>query len=349
MNIYAKLQRLGPLRGLSIFFRSLFFAVSLALTACVTVPEGSLSLKEALQADGVVSLPIQIRKNGIIVLKGIEIGEKKFDFLMDTGATRSAVFVNTVRDIPQAMSSGFVNVHGLAEIETVEGLKIPDFRLGASHFLNLVVVILPNRFNDLQTEPFASPYDGLIGMDVLGHFALHIDRKNSVIHLIPNVIKTRIPKHWVRTDLFENPFGVDGKQLHFFTANIAAREVPALLDTGAEMSVVNWNEETYPSLKRFRQRLRESWQIQGAVGEFKPRTQVNLQGFSAGTIMWSNKLFMAMELDNLNVLGLGQDNMILAGVNLLDHSEIFMDFENDILAMRPKKGTSRPSPVLIQR
>lgn len=328
---------------------TLLLGVAVLLTACVSVPEqGSVSLQEALQSEDAVTLPIQVRENGIIVLKGIDIDGARFDFLMDTGATRSAIFKKTVRKIPQAIESGLVNVHGIADVETVEGLMIPDFNLGRSQFFNLVVVVLPDRFHEVQIGSFSSPYDGLIGMDVLDRFAIHIDRKNSVIHLIPKEMKTRIPPHWVRTALYENPFGVDGKQLHFFTANISAREIPALLDTGAEISVVNWNEETYPVLKQARKRLQEYWQIQGAIGEFRPRMQVNLQGFSAGTIHWVDKLFMAMKLDNLGVLGVGQENMIVAGVNLLDHDEVFIDFENDVLAMKPKKGQNRPVSGVIR-
>lgn len=315
--------------------------------ACVSYPENSLRLSDALQSDQVVTLPIQFREDGIIILKGVDIGGQKFDFMMDTGATRSAIFERTQVRIPQATDNGPVNVHGISDVEQVASIIVPELKLGTAEFYNNVLVVLPDRSKSSNVEIRNRPYDGLIGMDFLERYALHLDRKSSQIHLIPNTIKTRIPVYWFKADLYENPFGVDGKSLHFFSAKISEKQVPALLDTGAQLSVINWNEKTYPLLKRFRKKLRENWEYQGAVGTFEPSMRVNIQSLSAGEVGWTDKHFIAMQLDNLNVLGMDDGNVMIAGANLLDQEEMVIDFENDVLAVKPSKSYRASVPITV--
>lgn len=327
------------------------FAVSvcllLGLSACATYPENSVTLEEVLDSSEVVSLPIQFRKNGIIIVKGVDVDGQKLDFMLDTGATRSAIFEKTQAKIPQAKKGGPVNVHGIANVEQVESIIVPEMKIGEIEFSDRIFVVLPNRNSDPNFEKHARLYDGLIGMDFLEKYALHLDRENSQIHFIPNRIKTRVPRAWMKADLYENPFGADARKLHFFSAVISQRKVPALLDTGLEISVINWNEKSYPLLRRFKRKLRADWELQGAVGSFEPRMKVNLQDLSAGSVTWSDKTFIAMRLDNLKVLGLRDDNMIIAGANLLDHKEVFIDFENNILAVKPGKGQRSIKPIII--
>jgi hypothetical protein len=326
---------------------AVFGSILTGLMGCASLPQDSISLTEALESENVVTLPIQVRENGIIVLKGLKIGDQNFDFLMDTGATRSAVFEKTKKKIDQTTDNGPITVRGINQIQTVNSFIVPELSLGKSEFFDVILVELPDRLDEERVISRIRPYDGLIGMDIMSRFALHLDRKNALIHLIPKDMKTRVPTYWGKTKLFEDPFGIDSKGLHFFYTDISSNKVPSLLDTGAELSIINWNEENFPLLRGFRKRLQKNWEFQGAVGVFEPRMRVNVQELNADTISWTNKHFIAMEFGNFDILGIGDDDMMIAGVNLLDHEQVFIDFQNDLLAMKPNKRSSRFRPVFI--
>jgi len=82
--------------------------------------------------------------------------------------------------------------------------------------------------------------------------------------------------------------------------------------------------------------------MQGAVGVFKPRTKVRLESFRGGQKFWSNKDFIILDFESLDILGVADQPFIIAGMNLFAGEAIFIDFERNFLAI--ESGVTEDDP-----
>ncbi len=279
-------------------------------------------------------------------MKDIEIEGKPMALLLDTGATRSSLFKSTVAGLNQkVVYDGGINIHGITDIGKGDRIVIPEMRMGKLDFQNQVMVVLEDReitdnqpVNDIK-------YDGLIGMDVLKDYHLLISKQNKTLSLIPRSLSVSIPASWLRTSLYPNPYIEDERHLHFLPLSFSNQTIPALFDTGADINIMNWNEARYPALKETRKKLLEDWEFQGAIGLFQPKAKTQIINLLSEQISWRRKDFIIMELDNLAVLGVGESPFAVAGIKLFDQDEVFVNFDADILAVKPKRDFRRVRSV----
>jgi len=300
-------------------------------TACQTLPDGPLSLKDALEADLAVTLPMRVNDKGLFVLEGVEIDGASLDFVIDTGATHSAIFKRSLSKAGLKDSSRKERiVHGMIESQSRRVLTLSEMKLGPLQYNQKPIIVLDSP---LATFGEAEEYDGLIGMDILASYNLIISPSTQELKLIPKDNEIYVPSYWSRIELTPNPFQVDNRDLHFLQLRIAGRRTVALLDTGAQLSIINWAAASFSQVKSMKRRLERDWQMQGAVGAFKPRTRIKLEHFRGGQKFWIDKNFIIMDFESLDVLGFGEKPFIIAGVNLFSDETMFIDFERNFLAI----------------
>lgn len=300
------------------------------LCACASLPPGHLHFSDLRENPKVSEFAVFFEEDGLVILPDVEINGARLNFILDTGATRSALFESTHKrlftpeDIPTE-----VNVHGLSNIGNREVINIPVLKLGQYSFADQAFVVLPNREKSIH-------YDGLLGMDILGDFSLHFSRKKSFLRLIPKDLTVQTPSHWQEVPLFPNPFKEDGRSLRFFDMQMSGDTIPVLLDTGAELNVMNWGLKSHPKLRQIYRSLRRDWEYEGATGKFRPSIKVRVDLAQANEAVWKNKEFLIMRLDGLEILGVEERFMAIVGLNFLDNDEIFIDFERNTMSVKPK-------------
>jgi predicted aspartyl protease len=274
--------------------------------------------------------PVSFEKEGLVVLPDVEINGERLKFILDTGATRSALFERAHgRLFASDNDLTEVNIHGLSSVGSRELINVPMIRLGQFSFSDQTFVVLPNRQKSIQ-------YDGLLGMDILGEFSLHFSRRNSFLRLIPKDLIVEVPSNWQDVPLFPNPFIEDDRSLHFFEMQMSGDTIPVLLDTGAELNIMNWGLKSHPKLRKVYDALRKDWEYQGATGKFRPSIKVRVDLAQANEAVWKNKEFIIMKLDGLEILGVEDRFMAIIGLGFLENDEVFIDFERNILAVKPK-------------
>ena len=300
-------------------------------TACQTLPDGPLSLKDALEAYLAVTLSMRVNDKGLFVLEGVEIDGASFDFAIDTGATHSAIFERSLGKAGLSDTSQEERiVHGMIESQSRQVLTVSEMKLGPLQYNQKSIIVLENP---RATFGEAQEYDGLIGMDILANYNLIISPSTQELKLIPKEKEISVPSYWSRIELTPNPFQADNRDLHFLQLRIAGRRTVALLDTGSQLSIINWEAASFSQVKSIRRRLERDWQMQGAVGVFKPRTRIKLEHFRGGQKFWVDKNFIIMDFESLDVLGIGEKPFIIAGVNLFSDETVFIDFERNFLAI----------------
>ena len=123
--------------------------------------------------------------------------------------------------------------------------------------------------------------------------------------------------------------------MHFIELRVDGRKTPALLDTGSEFNAMNWNSASYTQAKHLRRKLRKDWALQGANGTFDPVAKANLKLIRSGQKFWEDKDFIIMDFKSLDILGAEDDPFIIVGMNLLAEETVVLDFENNIMAIKP--------------
>ncbi len=324
--------------------RSLIFVLLCCLfSGCAVQPIQMPNLMEVLDRPDPTSIKLRMREDGLMFAENIEIGDQKLTFLIDTGATRSAIFETPLKTLTvNNKRKSQVLIHGIIESGKRDIVTVPKFTIGEVTFIDQALVILSDRDSGLKRS---GEFDGLIGMDILSNYKLYASPETSDFRLIRSNIMLTIPSDWERISLIENPFKDDQRTLHFMELRIAGKLTTTLLDTGSEFSVMNWNTAQYSQLRSLRRRLRKKWELQGAVGTFKPIAKINLGRFRGGEKFWNKKQFLVMDFNSLDVLGIGEHAFIVGGMNLFKDETFVIDFENNVIAMKPprRRGQTRYS------
>ena len=304
------------------------------INACATTSDDNYTLAQAVNENTAISIPMRISENGLIVLEGSKIDGHQLDMVMDTGATQSAIFRTALQRLNLDLTSEIDTlVHGMIKSRFHEVVKIPKLDIGPLEFLNKSMVVLDDREPGLRRT---NSYDGLIGMDVLSNYQIYISPAKNELRFIPNQRAVDVLPLWRRIFLKENPFQPDGRDLHFMDIRVGGQITHALFDTGAEFSVMNWKAARYSQVRHLRKKMREAWELQGAVGIFNPTTTVKLGRIRSGQVFWEDKNFVVIDFTSLDVLGIEDKPFIIAGMNLFDGESFFVDFDRNFIAIIPE-------------
>ena len=333
--------------------RCLILIIALLLTGCATTPTSVDTLDGLTVQKGVVSIPYS-RNNGGLFIVNVELLGTQANFLLDTGATRSSIFADFYEKYSMgAKDEGMVNVHGLVNSGTRPLTEIPELKLGALGFEKLVVAILPERI-DVSYGPESVKLSGLLGMDIFKNYSLYIEPDTSLIHFIPNNLpRPPLSGKWDQVSLFPNPFSEQDRDLHFFDLRVGNILFPAILDSGAEFSLMNWHVTQIPQIRRLKKRLRKEWEMQGALDKFDPAVKIKVYDMRAGAKFWDKNEFIVMDFDHLEVLGIKDKPIIIAGAQIFEDKRVFMDFEENKIwfESQPRKprngfGVTLQTPAL---
>ena len=299
-----------------------------------------LSLTDIVVEEGVISLPYRSFGRGIFVIDALDHTGFSRPFLIDTGATRSAIFTSTQKDLglPKESDLSF-KIHGMADNAERPAVILPSLRFKTHEIRNHAFVLIKDR-----QEYFTSDIKpaGLIGMDILKDFRIFVDADAKSLTLIPQRLPSpKLPLFWKTVSLKENPYGDGWYNLHFFDIRIGNQLLPALLDTGSEINLMNWDAATYPNLKRARKKLYEKWLIDGAVGTFEPVYRIKAQNFRAGQKYWDEHDFLVTNFDGLEILGIENEPFVIASGNLFMGKTFYIDFTEDFILFKPAASSQR--------
>ena len=320
-------------------WRSLLLLAALLLQgACQTLPENSgLRLYELETHPKVISFSLDDRVGGQLIVPVILPNDRTVHLLLDTGATRSALYSREWNRLgTKAEETEIVRIHGMIEAGLQPVASVPFLQIGES----LIQDIKFARLSEPGTQSRAgeTPHDGLLGMDILSNFHIYVDGPKRKINFIPIELGAIVPPiSWEKVQLKPNPFIEDARNLHFLDMRLGNQLTAALFDTGSEFNLMNWKTADYPQIRNLKKKLRNDWEIAGAIGEFKPLAKIKVLGYRAGQKMFDPSNFLLMEFDSLEVLGIEQDAFIVLGSRALKDERYIIDFVNDQVAFHPGK------------
>ncbi len=316
---------------------------SVALAACATAPKGPLSLQAQLEHRSTITLTLIETPSELLLVSASLPDGGGGKFVIDTGATLSSIFPDVqARLTLQPSETTSIRVHGMIAARLQPLTELPSLKLGGVDVGPLPVAVIPRaKENSGRADRFLDKdYDGIIGMDVLSDYHLYIDKTAGFLKLIPQTLGApNMPNDWAVVELTRNPFLEDGRKLHFFQLRLGNALTPALLDTGSQFNMMNWNTQRFPQLRAVKRRLRKNWEINGAIGAFQPVTKILSKNARAGQKFWSDNEFLVLDFESLDVLGIDGKPFVIAGIPLLKEVAVLIDFENDRLYFAPDGRT----------
>ena len=302
--------------------------------SCTTAPKIDGDNPESfLHRSDVINLPFRISDKGLIVVTAqIDEGLPVF-MIVDTAATRSAVYEDAYRRLGLRPSRETVNVHGLVESGVRPEITLPFIILDGAKIESISVAVLEKFAKKSETSIEIS---GLIGLDILDNYYIFFDHDREVLSLIPTHYSSpTLPPSWAQITLKSNPYKDDGLPLKYFDMRVAGYIVPTLLDTGSEFNLANWDAIKHPQIRATRRKLKRKWKLSGAIGKFEPRLKVKLQELRGGQKFWNRKEFLVLNFESLNILGVNEQPFMIAGVDMLTNNTFWLDLDVGEIAFKP--------------
>jgi len=342
-------------KDLKVLFVSAMFkiicviAALLFCTACATpvVFDGDRP-KSFLQRKDVINLPYKISDAGLIVVPVYFDENGAIDMILDTGATQSAIYSHLQNRLNLSVTDKTVQIHGMIESGLRPELSLPFLKLDQYRIDNLRVAMLETSSEE-QND--VSQIGGLIGLDVLSEFHIYFDKDTKILSLIPTrYANLELPNNWLRVKLKSNPFINDNQPLKYLDIRVAGQLIPALFDSGSEFNIMNWSAARHPQLKAIRRKLRKNWELEGAIGQFKPTQKVRFLGLRSGQKFWDSRDFLVLDLDSLDILGVDNQPFAIAGADMMTQNTFWLDLSRNELILKPgKRKTLIPDIQPIDR
>ena len=309
--------------------------VALYLAACETVPRPQgLSISDIETDPRVQSFTLPQTPHGRMVIEAGLPNGRQVNLMLDTGATRSALYASEWEKLDTAGDGQKeVRIHGMLAADIQPLMTLPTLRLGTTTLRDVPIARLNNPEREAREREL---HDGILGMDILSQFHIYVDRPAEILKLIPKEIgQITPPPAWRIVSLKPNPFLEDGRALHFMDVRLGNALTPALLDTGSEFNLMNWNTSRFPQLRAVKSRLLKKWEIEGAVGTFQPVSKIRATDYRAGQKLFEGTDFIVLDFESLDVLGIEDNPFIIIGADALKNERYVLDFERDKLTFAP--------------
>lgn len=282
-----------------------------------------------LESSSATALDYETSQGGLIVLRLdlLETGPGKF--ILDTGATTSVIYRDSILPGAVIEGGGQVRIHDMNFLATRPTTIIQNFLIGSKEIKGVTFAILDQP---KYSDPLLRQTKGIIGLDILAEYKILIDPSSQKTFFIDEKsAPLTFDKTWSSIQLNERPFNRDVLGLHFLDLQVNGTETFALVDTGSEFNVMNWNFRRLRKLRVRRHHLRKEWKVNGAIGEFKPEWHVVLEGIEFGNRAWPHQLFSVHRLGLFDVIDLEGKPMMIVGMPFFEGKSILIDFANDVM------------------
>ena len=158
---------------------NLEYALQLDYTQTAKLSPLITAAKQRLENPGLVELPISSHGRSLNVDVKLNDHQQSFHFILDTGATYTAISNSTAQKLGIAISQDLPTI----QVSTANGtIKAPVITLNAVNLQGALVEQVPAMIlNEL------SGFDGLLGLSFLNHFNIDINQDEGKLLLMPKI------------------------------------------------------------------------------------------------------------------------------------------------------------------
>ncbi len=304
-------------------FRSVFAA---GIAAAIASGCGSvLELDDALTA-----VPYTIERNGRIVIEARVNGQGPYRFILDTGASISVIFEELAEEVAlQPIPASDVMVHGVVASGTFPLVGVDRFDVGDVTWDEPRVVLLPDDAG------VAISADGLLGVNFLSRYAVGFSASERIVRFYPQeVVAERAYRGWDPIPLRTRPVGQGGAVAYFVDIEIGGRSLPAALDLGSGINMINVAGRDV--LKLVPVRTRGQDEVTGILGRSAALARFTARSVRTAGTRWRDEEFLVANFEIFEAFGLLDRPGAILGAGFFTQRDFVLDFARSRLLVRSR-------------
>lgn len=301
---------------------AVYGSVGLATVMLLSGCAGVLELDEALTV-----IPYTTEPSGRIVVDVEVDGRGPYPFILDTGASISVIFEklkNKAGLLP--ISDSRVLVHGVVTSGTFPLLDVSSLGIGDETLRSPRIVLLPN-----ETGASAG-VDGLLGVDFLRRYAVGFSARERVLRLYPrDIVAQRSYRGWDSIPLRAQVVGQSGAKAYFVDIQIGGRSLPAALDLGSSINMINIPGADRLDLVTARAR---GDKITGTLGSLPAVSRFTARSVRTSNTRWRKEDFLVADLAIFETFGLDDRPAAILGAGFFTQRDFVLDFARNRLLVK---------------
>ena len=279
-----------------------------------------------------VAAPMEVLPSGHPVA-GVSLdGSKPLRFVIDTAASSTSILPRLRATMPAAMhAAGTQNLNGAAGQTQIETLTLGRLTVDGRSFDGLKAFALPpSPVDDLGV-------DGVLGADVLARFALEMDMPGRTWRLAdaptPAMLEGLLPPV---------PIALDEALTPRLTAHLDGIAIPAILDTGARGSILNWAAARQLGLAPDSPGVTKASPVKGVTAHGAPSVIATFRELRIGAARKSEASLRIADLPVFAALGFAEDQpAMIIGIDMLADRRFVIDHPGRRLFV--SASTNRPA------
>lgn len=281
----------------------------------------------AYAAEPLASIPYRLDYNGWYTVDLTINGQGPYQFIVDTGATLTAVFENITDEQAFAPAEeGEKRVLGIVGAQALPAVTIGEIDVGGLKMVNHTGVVIPDWEGD-GPKP-----KGVLGLDFLARYTVFFDATRRVIEFydpanLPEEHLSVMTSARMRYSTFNRDYG----GLYTLTVSMSGRRVPCIVDLGADGTLIN-----YSAMRRLLGGLyvdppratgtSTGSRIRDVFGDEARARSIEVRPIRIGGARWGRKTLVVYNAGIFQALGIHRKSYGLLGADILRDRSFVFDF-----------------------
>ncbi|MGB3846662.1 MAG: aspartyl protease family protein [Sphingopyxis sp.] len=280
--------------------------------------------------------PLEILPTGHpVVLVSID-GSAPKRFVIDTAASSTTIMPKLRAAMPGLVAKLSDDpLDGAAGRSEVETAVVKEVRVAGHAFPSPELMLLPPGPTDHLG------IDGILGADIIADFAVELDMPGRRWRMTPRVEAAMLDGMTASV-----PFTLDDMRAPRLNIRLNGVEVPAVLDTGARGTIINWAAARAIGLSPDSPELAKASDIKGATNHAMPSVEAPIAALTIGAAKVEGRKVRIADLSVFKVLGFTPEQpAVILGIDMFADRRFVIDHPGLRLHISPPAAPRRDAPA----
>ena len=268
--------------------------------------------------------PLEVLRSGHPVVQVSIDGSAPRRFVIDTAASSTTILPSLRAEMPGLVArSSAEPLYGAAGSVEVETTIVGQLQTGGHMLRSPELMLLPPGPSDRLGA------DGILGADIIADFAVEMDMPGRRWRMTPKMEAATL--NGLSASV---PFTLDDQRAPRLAIRINGVEMPAILDTGARGTVVNWAAARAIGLSP--DNLVRASDIRGATSHVVPSVEARIDALAIGDAKVDGRNVRIADLSVFKVLGYSLDQpAVILGIDMFADRRFVIDYPGKRLHISP--------------
>ncbi|HWT41376.1 MAG TPA: retropepsin-like aspartic protease [Sphingopyxis sp.] len=289
----------------------------------------------AVAAPSAAKQPLEILPSGHPVVQVRIDGAAPKRFVIDTAASSTTIMPKLRAEMPELVAKLSDDpVDGAAGRVDVETTVVKQVDVAGHRFRSPELMLLPPGPTDLLGV------DGILGADIIADFAVELDIPSRRWRMTPKVEAGMLDGLSAAV-----PFVLDDMRAPRLTIRLNGVEVPAILDTGARGTIINWAAAKAIGVTPDSPGVAKATDIKGATNHAMPSVEAPIDALTIGEAKVEGRKVRVADLPIFKVLGFTPEQpAVILGIDMFADRRFVIDHPGLRLHISPPAPPASQQP-----